>query len=47
MTESTELVIFLILTFGGCTIQNSWASPLVAATCTIQELMCIEYTHRP
>ena len=39
ITVSTELVLFLILTFGGSTIRNSWASLLAAATRTIRELI--------
>ena len=35
----TTVVLFLILNFGGSTIQNSWATPLAAATCTIRELV--------
>ena len=37
--EQTELVLFLVLTFGGSTIQNSGANPLAAATHTIRELV--------
>ena len=37
--ELTELVLFLILTFAGSSIQNSWAIPLAAATRTIRELV--------
>ena len=37
--DYTELVLFLILFFAGSTIQNSWASPLAAATRIIQELV--------
>ena len=37
--EYTEHVLFLILTFGGSTIRNSWATPLAAATRTIPELV--------
>ena len=33
--ELTELILFLILTFGGSTIRNSWASLLAAATRTV------------
>ena len=33
----TELVLFLILTFAGSTIRNSWAIPVAAATRTIRE----------
>ena len=35
----TELVLFLILTFGGSTVRNSWACPLAAGTRTLRELV--------
>ena len=37
--KKTKLILFLILTFAGSTIRNSSASPLAAATPTIQELV--------
>ena len=36
---------FLILTFGGSTIPNSWASPLAAATRTIRELVLFKSSY--
>ena len=41
--ESTEFVLFLILTFAGCAIRNYWTSPLVVAIRTIRELVQFVY----
>ena len=43
--EYTEHVLFLILTFGGSTIRNSWATPLATATRTIRELILFKSSY--
>ena len=43
--EQTQLLQFLILTFGGSTIQNSWANTLAAATLTFRELVLFKSSY--
>ena len=45
--DKTELVLFLILTFGGSNIRNSWSSPQAAATRIIRELVLFKSSYIP